>query len=170
MFLRKRGFTLIELLVVIAIIAILAAILFPVFAQAREAARKTSCLSNTKQLNLSVQMYMQDYDEAVPLVIEVNSNDPNFVNSLLTWQNLCQPYIKNVGILICPDSPNRSTDTVNSFDYWLSYGMMGRAADTTRATPGSLYSTRNKAWLQLFCPAGLTYDGLAGAAYMYDVL
>src|SRR5499427_72348 len=58
-----RGFTLIELLVVIAIIAILAAILFPVFAQAREAARKTSCLSNVKQLSLGILMYSQDYDE-----------------------------------------------------------------------------------------------------------
>ena len=62
-----QAFTLIELLVVIAIIAILAAILFPVFAQARESARKTSCASNVKELNLAVQMYMQDYDEMVPI-------------------------------------------------------------------------------------------------------
>ena len=62
----SRGFTLIELLVVIAIIAILAAILFPVFAQAREAARKASCLSNCKQLGLAMQMYAQDYDENLP--------------------------------------------------------------------------------------------------------
>src|SRR5437588_2990917 len=62
---RSRGFTLIELLVVIAIIAILAAILFPVFAQAREAARKTSCLSNMKQVTLAALMYMQDYDETL---------------------------------------------------------------------------------------------------------
>ena len=63
---RRLGFTLIELLVVIAIIAILAAILFPVFAQARESARQTSCLSNMKQLGLAMTMYAQDYDEAVP--------------------------------------------------------------------------------------------------------
>src|SRR5437763_907367 len=63
---RQRGFTLIELLVVIAIIAILAAILFPVFARAREAARKTSCLSNLKQLGLASNMYKQDYDESYP--------------------------------------------------------------------------------------------------------
>src|SRR5438094_9941222 len=62
----KRGFTLIELLVVIAIIAILAAILFPVFAQAREAARKTTCLSNEKQIGMGVLMYIQDYDEQFP--------------------------------------------------------------------------------------------------------
>src|SRR6202142_1298309 len=64
---RGAGFTLIELLVVIAIIAILAAILFPVFAQARESARKTVCLSNTKQLGLGIMMYVQDYDEVYPL-------------------------------------------------------------------------------------------------------
>src|SRR5579862_4228664 len=64
---RRSAFTLIELLVVIAIIAILAAILFPVFAQAREAARATSCLSNVKQLNTCVQMYIQDYDETIPI-------------------------------------------------------------------------------------------------------
>jgi prepilin-type N-terminal cleavage/methylation domain-containing protein len=63
---KHRGFTLIELLVVIAIIAILAAILFPVFAQAREQARTVSCLSNTKQIGLSVKMYSQDYDEQFP--------------------------------------------------------------------------------------------------------
>ena len=63
---RRRGFTLIELLVVIAIIAILAAILFPVFAQARESARKASCISNTKQLGLGVMMYAQDFDETYP--------------------------------------------------------------------------------------------------------
>ena len=62
----KKGFTLIELLVVIAIIAILAAILFPVFAQAREKARQTSCLSNMKQLGTATQLYMDDYDETFP--------------------------------------------------------------------------------------------------------
>ena len=64
MFVKRRGFTLIELLVVIAIIAILAAILFPVFAQAREKARQTACLSNLKQVGTGLQMYSQDYDEA----------------------------------------------------------------------------------------------------------
>src|SRR5213082_2249004 len=97
--LRKGGFTLIELLVVIAIIAILAAILFPVFAQAREQARKTSCLSNVKELNLSVQMYMQDYDEAVPLIYTTapgadTTNDPPGTTHG-SWLDWMQPYIKN---------------------------------------------------------------------------
>src|SRR5437763_7624506 len=67
--LARRGFTLIELLVVIAIIAILAAILFPVFAQARESARTSSCLSNTKQIDLGILQYVQDYDERFPIFV-----------------------------------------------------------------------------------------------------
>jgi len=94
---RLKAFTLIELLVVIAIIAILAAILFPVFAQAREAARKSSCLSNLKQLSTSVLMYKQDYDEKYPSdAWPTNPGDP--------WWILIQPYVKNSGVLNCPSS------------------------------------------------------------------
>jgi prepilin-type N-terminal cleavage/methylation domain-containing protein/prepilin-type processing-associated H-X9-DG protein len=100
-----RGFTLIELLVVIAIIAILAAILFPVFAQARESARKTTCLSNLKQLGLGWTMYSSDYDEqAVPWTLRdskgVDLNDANGVN--LSFDRLLQPYVKNNAVLACP--------------------------------------------------------------------
>lgn len=93
---RRHGFTLIELLVVIAIIAILAAILFPVFAQAREAARKTQCLSNTKQVGTAVMMYVQDYDETFA---------PNlyFVGATMyTYYDLHLAYTKNEGIISCP--------------------------------------------------------------------
>ena len=98
----RRGFTLIELLVVIAIIAILAAILFPVFAQARESARKTSCTSNMKQLGTAIMMYAQDYDELI-----VPNHAPYQVTICGTtrwmeWWYLTQPYIKNNGILTCP--------------------------------------------------------------------
>jgi len=90
----KRGFTLIELLVVIAIIAILAAILFPVFAQARESARKTSCLSNVKQIDLAIQMYVNDYDEVLPTSSTGGMiGEPTY---------MAQPYMKNYGILFCP--------------------------------------------------------------------
>lgn len=99
---NKSAFTLIELLVVIAIIAILAAILFPVFAQAREKARQTSCLSNLKQLGLAVTMYVQDYDENYPKASFWNTNTA-FSNFYLWSSQLCvQPYIKNTGIYKCP--------------------------------------------------------------------
>jgi prepilin-type N-terminal cleavage/methylation domain-containing protein/prepilin-type processing-associated H-X9-DG protein len=92
-----RGFTLIELLVVIAIIAILAAILFPVFARAREQARKASCQSNLKQIGLAITMYTQDYDETYPL-----SNMGYGTSSY--WYNILQPYVKNLQVFVCPSA------------------------------------------------------------------
>jgi prepilin-type N-terminal cleavage/methylation domain-containing protein len=94
---RHQGFTLIELLVVIAIIAILAAILFPVFAQAREKARAATCLSNLKQVGMATRMYTQDYDEVLV---------PSYLyNSTTTWKwwwDLLQPYVKNMDVFVCP--------------------------------------------------------------------
>src|SRR5881394_285952 len=101
---KRTAFTLIELLVVIAIIAILAAILFPVFAQAREKARGISCLSNLKQSGLAYAMYTQDYDETTPLQ---KSNDPNSGY----WYNLIQPYVKNWQLMLCPDRSITTTKT-----------------------------------------------------------
>jgi len=93
---HRTGFTLIELLVVIAIIAILAAILFPVFAQAREKARTTSCLSNTKEIGLAILMYGQDYDETiVPWFVATGKPRDNWRHDLNSWCQLMQPYIKN---------------------------------------------------------------------------
>jgi prepilin-type processing-associated H-X9-DG protein len=92
---------LIELLVVIAIIAILAAILFPVFAQAREAARKTSCLSNQRQLGSAVLLYLQDYDETFALSIYPYNN----FSQLMTHYDLHLPYLKNVQIYTCQSDP-----------------------------------------------------------------
>lgn len=96
-----RAFTLIELLVVIAIIAILAAILFPVFAQAREKARAISCLSNEKQIALAVMMYSQDYDETFPISRWWPEYDPNTPGKQ-GWVVAVQPYIKNLGVFKCP--------------------------------------------------------------------
>jgi prepilin-type N-terminal cleavage/methylation domain-containing protein/prepilin-type processing-associated H-X9-DG protein len=119
---RSKGFTLIELLVVIAIIAILAAILFPVFAQAREKARATSCLSNTKQLSLGIQMYVQDYDETFPYWNWGQSyngasgagTSPNHFESL--WFNAIYPYVKNAQIYACPSA--NTHDTLNQNLIW----------------------------------------------------
>ena len=98
----RRAFTLIELLVVIAIIALLAAILFPVFAQAREKARTATCQSNLKQLGIGILQYTQDYDEAYPLCWTGSFNGTSF-NPI---ENLLDPYLKSAQIWKCPSRPS----------------------------------------------------------------
>lgn len=109
---RRRGFTLIELLVVIAIIAILAAILFPVFAKAREKARQSSCVSNLKQVGLGILQYVQDYDEIMPRTQPALGAPMSFYAFPGTgatggslWGNSIQSYIKNSQIYACPSLP-----------------------------------------------------------------
>jgi len=99
---HRSGFTLIELLVVIAIIAILAAILFPVFAQARAKARQTACLSNMKQIGTAVMMYTQDYDETYP--VNNFAYGRGTATFLASWMIHLDPYMKNLQIFECPDS------------------------------------------------------------------
>jgi len=107
----RRGFTLIELLVVIAIIAILAAILFPVFARAREKARQASCQSNLKQLGLGIRMYAQDYDERNVMI----ANSGNIVGGNgIWWMIQLQPYVKNININECPSYANGGGYCANS--------------------------------------------------------
>ncbi|HEY3332445.1 MAG TPA: DUF1559 domain-containing protein [Capsulimonadaceae bacterium] len=107
---RKRAFTLIELLVVIAIISILAAILFPVFSQAREKARASACTSNMKQLGLAVLQYNQDYDEQFPLSYTAGGSTLSCSSTAdcagkFTWPAMLMPYIKSSNIFQCPDQP-----------------------------------------------------------------
>ena len=108
----RRGFTLIELLVVIAIIAILAAILFPVFARAREKARQTSCLSNLKQIGLGLMMYAQDYDERLPATYQWVS--PPAAWPLISWRTMTYPYVKNAQLFVCPSDAAPGADPGDS--------------------------------------------------------
>jgi len=100
---RSRGFTLIELLVVIAIIAILAAILFPVFAKAREKARQSSCASNEKQILLATIQYVQDYDSVYPIGDLTEGPAYGMTDQTSNWATEILPYIKTLGIFRCPD-------------------------------------------------------------------
>ena len=131
---KRRGFTLIELLVVIAIIAILAAILFPVFARAREKARQSSCQSNEKQLALGMLMYVQDYDERLPMRWVERGSDDIYIPDLI------YPYVKNAQIYECPSKAGSMSlflgDTTRSSKP-LSYGWLGGSPSHPGASSSS---------------------------------
>ena len=130
---RRRGFTLIELLVVIAIIAILAAILFPVFARARAKARQTSCQSNLKQIALAHMMYVQDYDER--FLYGWNA----LYSCSDTWSGFLQPYVKNEGIFNCPTSGEFNLDGPGSRQLYYNYAWV---YDHLRLSKINVLSTR----------------------------
>jgi len=132
----RKGFTLIELLVVIAIIAILAAILFPVFARAREKARQATCQSNLKQIALAGLMYAQDYDEILPAAYVYHGTwgDPNV---LRFWPFQLDPYMKNMQMIICPSHRWTYTWSVNA-PFTASYVIVNITQSRTGAACTSL--------------------------------
>jgi prepilin-type N-terminal cleavage/methylation domain-containing protein/prepilin-type processing-associated H-X9-DG protein len=124
---RRKGFTLIELLVVIAIIAILAAILFPVFARARENARRSSCQSNLKQIGLGVMQYTQDYDEKYP-PNSYTCSAANIANKeyacvattdVVLWYHTLYPYTKSIQIFNCPSAADARLQKTNASGQWV---------------------------------------------------
>ena len=152
----KKAFTLIELLVVIAIIAILAAILFPVFARARENARRSSCQSNLKQIMLGQIQYSQDYDEKL---LPTRAANP----AHLPWATVIQPYLKSEQIMICPSA----SDTVNSYTYNYYVGLDGRSLaaiefPTLVPTFIDANGTRDTTAFSRISPTFLTQTSIAG--------
>ena len=138
----RRGFTLIELLVVIAIIAILAAILFPVFARAREKARQASCLSNIKQLGLGCLMYSQDYDSKYPGSYWNGPPPPPWNGNWVYWSDLVLPYVKNNQIFYCPSTGENGGG--NGWSYGMPWWYWGCADSTIGNMP---YGTAGTAML-----------------------
>ena len=106
---HRRAFTLIELLVSISIIAVLAALLFPVFAQARESARKTTCLSNMRQLGFALTMYAQDYDETLPRAFVGTNGGSRLDGKSMRWPGLIASYVHSQAVFSCPASPLKYT-------------------------------------------------------------
>lgn len=125
---RRKGFTLIELLVVIAIIAILAAILLPVFARARENARKSTCQNNEKQIGTALMQYIQDFDEIYP---------PRNDGQGVYWSQLIQPYVKSTQVFKCPSNPNpnNSVGVIGTYPALpISYAYNERLGTQSQAT------------------------------------
>lgn len=142
---QARAFTLIELLVVIAIIAILAAILFPVFAKAREKARQTSCLSNQKQIGTAIMQYVQDYDEMYVLNGAGHSAiswDPNgsYARQANSWRSLIFPYVKSEQVFVCPSNPDNDKETIDGGwptpeKFFISYNCLYDSVITENGVP-----------------------------------
>jgi len=161
---KKHGFTLIELLVVIAIIAILAAILFPVFSRARENARKATCQNNCKQLGMAMLQYVQDYDETFPTERNGVDGPVWYTNGTTTYttygnyQPLVYPYVKNKEVFFCPSSNNHNNDRSLRFAY--DYAMNSRIGTVT--PPRSMSQIDSPA--EIFLCADSNYEWIDRAA------
>jgi len=177
----RKGFTLIELLVVIAIIAILAAILFPVFARARESARRTACLSNLKQMGLAVMMYVQDYDEhypqtaySIPGATAADMPDQKlWITDGIVWQQIIYPYSKNAQLFICPSSQlSTNGDRPVTGHYGANQYVMKNTAMTDSTplsmsaiqSPGSIYMIMDSGSYKV--SYGYAQNGTGNIAYV----
>jgi prepilin-type N-terminal cleavage/methylation domain-containing protein/prepilin-type processing-associated H-X9-DG protein len=127
---KRKAFTLIELLVTIAIISILASILFPVFARARENARRASCLSNMKQLGLAMMMYVQDYDECYPNAVRGTTDPPpngyQWYGNNWFWPMILYPYYGSAQVFVCPSAPVVNTNAGRPAPFRGNYGANAR--------------------------------------------
>lgn len=158
----SQGFTLIELLVVIAIIAILAAILFPVYARARENARRASCMSNLKQIGLGMMMYVQDYDEKTPplqYAVAGGACPSADISKCLGWTLIMDPYLKSAQIFQCPSE--NSAASISGTTYWnySDYFINSRAAESSQAA--FEYPT-------MIVLLGEASDGMGGKSNVYS--
>lgn len=183
----RRGFTLIELLVVIAIIAILAAILFPVFAQAREKARAASCLSNTKQIGTAVMMYLQDWDERYPFSDDFGVKIPGspVQGSYKYWGDAIYPYTKSGGasthatqkggtgnygpVQRCPSVPDWWTGYAYNIELgYYPNGQLGKVSDDPTRTGVSEASLNHPADLIVIMDNSVSYSWLRNNLAMTD--
>ena len=164
---KRSAFTLIELLVVIAIIALLAAILFPVFASAREKARETTCVSNLRQVGMAVRMYVQDADETFPIFHAYNYNPAPGKPGHKGIEVELEPYTKSSGVFHCPDDnggPTSRADVPGSEDYVQAYGSSYRfSAACFTVVHGPDGSYQNNAPIAAEYPEATVAD----ASYVY---
>jgi len=165
---RRKAFTLIELLVVIAVISILAAILLPVYASAREKARQTTCLSNEHQLGIALFLYSQDADERFPnginKVIDEDSSNYYQIWPGEGWAGQCSAYVKSTAVFTCPDDPTQGSGPLNTpVSYGYNINLAGEPGDSINL---STVTTPSKT-VALFEVAGVTAnvtDPLEGSA------
>ncbi len=169
---KKNGFTLIELLVVIAIIAILAAILFPVFAQARERARSATCLSNLKQTALATSMYVQDYDETFPVNLYLNFQ-PSGTPCVFSFYQAIYPYQKSAEVWVCPSNPQAvdiqlafqlvqlppiCQPALKFYSYDFNFGLIDFGVDNN-LFPGTGRAVKRLAQIEYPVETAVIYDG-----------